>query len=465
MNIKKHYLFTIIMIVLIILTLIGIFLMNKETKHIVSFDTDGGSHIDIQVVEDIVIKPDDPIKEGYKFLYWSYDGKEYDFTQKVSDNITLKAKWEKTINNYVVKFDSNGGSSISSITVKGGNKVTKPKNPTKDGYTFNGWYNGNTLFNFNTPVTSDITLTAKWTKKTASVKYYTITFDSNGGSFTQSQLIKEKEKGVKPQTPKKDGYTFNGWYNGNTLYNFNTPVTSDITLTAKWTKKINSVNVKIATWNVYGFLLANPSKIGDVIRNHSVDIVGIQEGRGPNANYNSSQELANSLNYNVAAITKPFQVNAVISPKKYAVKSSGEIFLNSNCSDPYGESDRRLAKAIITINNVNISVYSGHFGLGNCTENHFQSAINQIKNDPNPVVILADYNSYEINLFNKYFTNNGFVIASYDKTSHNMWGKNSYCDSILVSSKGHINVKSSEVADVYNTYSDHNMVMATLEIY
>jgi uncharacterized repeat protein (TIGR02543 family) len=65
-----------------------------------------------------------------------------------------------------VTFNSNGGSSVPAQTVDNGYKATKPADPTKSGYTFGGWYTDSactTAFDFNTAVTSDITLYAKWT--------------------------------------------------------------------------------------------------------------------------------------------------------------------------------------------------------------------------------------------------------------------------------------------------------------
>ena len=69
---------------------------------------------------------------------------------------------------YTVRFDSNGGSGIASQTVAEGGKVTSPANPTKDGYTFDGWYTDKELtekYDFAATVTKDFTLYAKWVKE------------------------------------------------------------------------------------------------------------------------------------------------------------------------------------------------------------------------------------------------------------------------------------------------------------
>ncbi|MCD8055845.1 MAG: InlB B-repeat-containing protein [Clostridiales bacterium] len=60
-------------------------------------------------------------------------------------------------------FDSNGGSAVSSQTVDSGSTAAEPTAPARDGYTFVGWYNGSAEYCFDMPVTSNLTLTAKWT--------------------------------------------------------------------------------------------------------------------------------------------------------------------------------------------------------------------------------------------------------------------------------------------------------------
>ncbi len=63
---------------------------------------------------------------------------------------------------FTVSFDSNGGTEVSSITVKENESIEKPANPKKDGYTFAGWYYYDELFDFDTKIKEDITLVAKW---------------------------------------------------------------------------------------------------------------------------------------------------------------------------------------------------------------------------------------------------------------------------------------------------------------
>ena len=68
-------------------------------------------------------------------------------------------------------------------------------------------------------------------------KVFTVSFDSNGGSEVASQQVTEGEKATKPADPTKEEATFVDWYSDaefTTAYDFNTAVTADITLYAKW---------------------------------------------------------------------------------------------------------------------------------------------------------------------------------------------------------------------------------------
>ena len=68
-------------------------------------------------------------------------------------------------NSYLVIFDSDGGKPLFTVTgVLDGEKVSPPANPIKDGLIFNGWYFGEEEFDFDEPVTTNITLSANWTQ-------------------------------------------------------------------------------------------------------------------------------------------------------------------------------------------------------------------------------------------------------------------------------------------------------------
>ncbi len=178
---------------------------------------------------------------GNEFDYWrDQEGKTYHPGDKitVTKDITLYAKW--TQKTYAVSFDLNGhGDGVMPEIVRHGDKAIKPADPTATGWTFGGWYKEKTCknaYDFDTPVTADITLYAKWTQKT-----YTVSFDLNGHGDGAMQLsVRHGDKAIKPADPIASGWTFGGWYKEKTCknaYDFDTPVTANLTLYAKWTQK------------------------------------------------------------------------------------------------------------------------------------------------------------------------------------------------------------------------------------
>lgn len=81
-----------------------------------------------------------------------------------------------------VKFDARGGSATGDQTPASGSTVTKPADPTREGYTFGGWYTDEACtkaYDFSAAVTADMTLYAKWTKNA-------VTPGGNGDSGSNS---------------------------------------------------------------------------------------------------------------------------------------------------------------------------------------------------------------------------------------------------------------------------------------
>ena len=136
---------------------------DNETKtYTVKFDSDGGSDVASQEIEEggVASKPKNPEKAGSEFLGWYYKNKKYDFKTPIDSDITLKAKW-KTIE-YEVRFSTDGGTRVAPIDVAGGEPVSRPEDPTKEKHKFIGWYLNGEEYDFSLPVLEDITLTAKW---------------------------------------------------------------------------------------------------------------------------------------------------------------------------------------------------------------------------------------------------------------------------------------------------------------
>lgn len=125
-----------------------------------------------------------------------------------------------------VTFLSDGESAAPS-QIRANTPADQPADPTKEGYTFIGWYNGESEWDFETPVTTGLILTAKW-----QVNQYTITFKpENGGQ----DIVIKQDYGTAitaPANPTKTGYTFAGW--DKTIPS--TMPAGDMTITARWTE-------------------------------------------------------------------------------------------------------------------------------------------------------------------------------------------------------------------------------------
>ena len=143
------------------------------------------------------------------------------FTQSPGAQIT-----GEVIGAYTVTFQSEGGSEVAS-QIRANTPAAQPDNPTKEGHTFIGWYNGESEWDFETPVTTGLILTAKW-----QVNQYTITFKpENGGQ----DIVIKQDYGTAitaPANPTKTGYTFAGW--DKTIPS--TMPAGDMTITARWTE-------------------------------------------------------------------------------------------------------------------------------------------------------------------------------------------------------------------------------------
>lgn len=186
---------------------------------------------------DTVTKPTDPTRDGHTFTGWYTDDgttTPYDFGEPVETDLTLYAGWRA--NSYTVAFNNQGGSTVPSETVTHGDLATEPAAPTRAGSTFTGWYTdpaATNLYDFATPVTTDLALYAGWRATPSGV-----TFDSQGGSAVRPQKVTYGGPATEPAAPTRAGYTFTGWYTdpaATTSYDFATPVTGRLTLYAGWT--------------------------------------------------------------------------------------------------------------------------------------------------------------------------------------------------------------------------------------
>ena len=211
----------------------------NDATFTVSFDAAGGTAVDAQKVRrgGTASRPADPTKDGFLFDGWYQGDSKYDFSTPVAADLKLTAHWkaDPAARVFTVSFDPGNGQMISGRSVRAGQPIAEPKAPSRDGYTFDGWYtakSGGSKYDFSTPVTADLNLYAHWTA--VAPKTFTVSFDSAGGSAVKAQKVTDGAKATRPADPTRDGYVFDGWYKGDAKYDFSTPVTADLTLTAHW---------------------------------------------------------------------------------------------------------------------------------------------------------------------------------------------------------------------------------------
>lgn len=147
---------------------------------------------------------------------------------------------------YTVSFDVNGGEAIADVKVVNGKAVAEPNAPTKENNVFLGWYADKactTPFSFaTTPIKADTTIYARWAEKTFGMAEYTVSFDLGYNATAPESITTISGKAYGVTTPKRDGYTFGGWYVSMTneadklsyAYTENTVFTADTTLYAVW---------------------------------------------------------------------------------------------------------------------------------------------------------------------------------------------------------------------------------------
>ena len=193
--------------------------------------------------------PDDPVWEGHTFNGWytsATGGTKINRRTVFTQDTTVYAHWdgsdgETPSGEYTITFDADGGSvtPTSATTVNG--KLQILPTPTKSGYTFDGWYNGSSAVTVDTVYTADTTLTAHWKSDGGSdgpsSAPYTITFNPNGGNLETAATALTDLQGrlMSIPTPRRTGYSFDGWYNGTERVTTATVFTKNTEVVARWT--------------------------------------------------------------------------------------------------------------------------------------------------------------------------------------------------------------------------------------
>lgn len=223
----------------------------------VTFETNGGSAISSYKAGVVDTAPES-YRPDYQLAGWYtnpvFEGSPINFPYIVTRPITLYAQWLKT---YPITFDSQGGDSIHPITTAIAQSLPSP---TKDGFTFAGWYldeeyTEDSKISLPYTVTESTTLYAKWQQN------FTVTFNSQGGSAIPSQTTGYIESEPRPQ---RGDMLFAGWYleaaciEGSKI-SFPYTVTMDTTLYAKWLPRDGKDYSSMITVEGGTYMMGSPS--------------------------------------------------------------------------------------------------------------------------------------------------------------------------------------------------------------
>jgi uncharacterized repeat protein (TIGR02543 family) len=216
----------------------------------ITFDTHGGSEVATIAGEEgaMVKEPDPPTKEGFTFLGWysaETGGTRYAWPYTLSVSVTMHARWrgkdEPPPAQYTLSFDTHGGSEVAAITGSEDYPAAKPADPTREGYTFTGWYSAETGgIRYAWPYTpkADLTMHAQWWDDSqGTLVKYTLTFDANGGSAVEAITGIYGTMVDQPPEPGRTGYVFTGWYSAvavGTRYAWPHTLERSLTMYARW---------------------------------------------------------------------------------------------------------------------------------------------------------------------------------------------------------------------------------------
>lgn len=159
------------------------------------------------------------LNDGVLTLDFYAEGKENVLATLENDVVTMtyegaSMRLLKKIN-YVVSFETNSDSGIAPKTVINGKNVTKPADPTRNGYIFVGWYADSefkSTFTFEQPITANTTIYARWSEDSGSSEY-TLKFDLNYDNATNPEaIVTTGGKVFGLPEAERDGYVFCGWW-------------------------------------------------------------------------------------------------------------------------------------------------------------------------------------------------------------------------------------------------------------
>ena len=342
----------------------------EKSKYTITFNPNGGtvSPTSKQIYQgDAIGELPIPTRTGYTFNGWytsSSGGTKITEETIPTYNRTYYAHWTQTPK-YTVTFNPNGGTvTPTSRQVYKGNEVGELPTPTRDNYTFDGWFtasSGGDEVTASTIVNATVTYYAHWTKLSG----YTITFNANGGSVspTTKDINVGDAIGELP-TPTRNNYTFDGWHIDVTDYidiDSSYIPNSDLTLYAKWypTDKVAEINGTY--YNTLQLAVNAVPTTGEptTIRLLKSTTEKVTVASGKNATLNLRGFTVNNESDNTIIVSGTLKINdgtIACSAGKGAVDVTGTLELNNVTIEATGSRQALYNNGgTVTINNCNLT--------------------------------------------------------------------------------------------------------------
>ena len=295
--------------------------------------------------EQNLVKSPEP---GYRFE--NYTGKEvgeYKVTAKLkygyiwkdgtTAHVTINCNIIKPIT-YTITYNSNGGTTCSSKEVTAGSAYGTLCIPTRSGYTFDGWYtssSGGTKVTSSTIATGNATIYAHWTEIIQTPTYYTITYNSNGGSSCSSKTVSSGSIYGTLCTPSRTGFNFDGWYtssSGGTKVTSSTIATGNATIYAHWSRNFTCASTGGTTYYAgkYWYTVSNNGSTCQIVLKDTLKNSTYGTGTYSNASSNIRTAFTTSGSDYNSTIASEYNAGLITS-----FANQTQNYVNITSSNPY----------------------------------------------------------------------------------------------------------------------------------
>ena len=237
---KAAFVITVIALALVVVSILALnFFKTEAAKYDISFVSNGGSSVEAVIVEqnNKITRPKDPVKEGYRFKGWYYNGEPYDFNNKITENIQLEARWEKIEKVSNVELDQttlilyvndttklnatvipenaenknvtwkSSNPKIVSVDKAGNITALKEGNATITVTTEDGGYTAEVKILARIAIVGNSSTGSETTTSKPSTSKYKVSFvDTDGSNLFASQTITHGNMATEPSVPTKEGF-------------------------------------------------------------------------------------------------------------------------------------------------------------------------------------------------------------------------------------------------------------------